>query len=93
MTTVLVDDVEPTSRRCSTWSRSSRALKFSRAVLHDLLPARGDALFFAQVYDLDYRQVSSLSAPCCPARGRGAVRGGRAWHSGLDPRRYYDRGR
>ena len=37
-------------------------VKFSRATLQDLLPDAETALFFAQVYDLDHRQVSSLLA-------------------------------
>jgi hypothetical protein len=37
---------------------------FSRATLQDLLPDAETALFFAKVYDLDYKQVSNLLCVC-----------------------------
>lgn len=39
-------------------------LKFSRAVLADLLPDAETVLFFGKVYDLDYQQLSALMDNC-----------------------------
>lgn len=40
-------------------------LKFSRAILKDLLPDTKTALFFGKVYELDYTQLSHLLSVVC----------------------------
>jgi hypothetical protein len=40
-------------------------LKFSRAILCELLPDVKTALFFGKVYELDYRQLSNLLSVVC----------------------------
>lgn len=56
-------------------------LKFSKAVLLDLLPDVKTALFFGKVYELDYRQLSALLATVLKTDIATALFGEAGYHS------------